>query len=88
MSQVADTGESKSTPVAVQAMQINPAERGPLSYIGGYVVSKLFKNNKGKSRPENKELQELLHNTKRPNQLNSFISAQTRGGLVTPCDER
>ena len=87
VSQVADTGESKSTPVAVQAMQINPAERGPLSYIGGYVVSKLFKNNKGKSRPENKELQELLHNMKCSNQSNSFISARTRGGLVTPCDD-
>ena len=30
-----------------QIMQINLAERGPLSYIGGYVVSKLFKMNKG-----------------------------------------
>ncbi len=85
VSQIKD--KSKSTPVAAQAMQINPAERGPLSYIGGYVVSKLFKNNKGKSRPENKELQELLHNMKCSNESNSFISARTRGGLVTPCDD-
>ncbi len=77
VSQIED--KSKSTPVAAQAMQINPAERGPLSYIGGYVVSKLFKNNKGKSRPENK-LQELLHNMKCSNESNSFISARTRGG--------
>ncbi len=85
VSQIKD--KSKSTPVAAQAMQINPAERGPLSYIGGYVVSKLFKNNKGKSRPENKELQELLHNMKCSNESNSFISARTRGGFVTPCDD-
>ena len=68
-------------------MQINPAECGPLSYIGGYVVSKLFKKNKGKSSPENKELQDLLHNMKCSNESNSFIDARTRGGLVTPCDD-
>ena len=40
---VIQTGDtSTSTPVAAQAMQINPSECGPLSYIGGYVVSKLF----------------------------------------------
>ena len=83
---VSQTGyTSTSTPVAAQAMQINPSERGPLSYIGGYVVSKLFKK-KGKSSPENKELQELLHNMK-CSESNSFISARTRGGLVTPCDD-
>ena len=85
VSQTGDT--STSTPVAAQAMQINPSERGPLSYIGGYVVSKLFKNNKGKSSPENKELRELLHNMKCSNESNSCISARTRGGLVTPCDD-
>ena len=85
VSQTEDT--STSTPVAAQAMQINPSERGPLSYIGGYVVLKLFKNNKGKSSPENKELRELLHNMKGSNESNSFISARTRGGLVTPCDD-
>ena len=85
---VSKTGDTSTyTPVATQAMQINPAERGPLSYIGGYVVSKLFKKNKGKSSPENKELQELLHNMKCSNESNSFISAWTRGGLVTPCDD-
>ena len=79
--------KSESTPVAAQAMQINPAERGPLSYIGGYVISKLFKKSKEKSSPENKELQELLQNMKCSSELNNFTSARTRGGLVTPCDD-
>ena len=74
VSQTGDT--STSTPVAAQAMQINPSERGPLSYIGGYVVSKLFKNNKGKSSPENKELRELLHNKVPTSQTASYQPGQ------------
>ena len=49
-------------------------------------MSKLFKNNKGKSRPENKALKKLLHNMKCSNESNSFISARTRGDLVTSCE--
>ena len=74
VSQVADTGESKSTPVAAQQCKLILLNVGLCrpSYIGGYVVSKLFKNNKGKSRPENKELQELLHNMKCSDGSNSL----------------
>ena len=68
-------------------MQIDSAERGPLSYIGGYIVLKLFQTNKRKTGPQNEELQALLQNMKSSDQSSSFISARTRGGLVTPCDD-
>ena len=84
ISQVRDKGES--SPAAEQAIKIDPVERGPFSYVGGYVVSQLFKRNKGKSRPQNEELQVLLQNMKSA-EWNSFISARTRGGLVTPCND-
>ena len=86
LSQMRDEGESTSKP-AQQVMQIDPAERGPLSYIGGYIVSKLFQTNKRKTGPQNEELQALLQNMKSSDQSSSFISARTRGGLVTPCDD-
>jgi hypothetical protein len=84
ISQMRDKGESSSG--AEQPVKINPAELGPLSYVGGYVVSQLFKRNKGKSSPQNEELQALLQNMKSA-ESNSFISARTRGGLVTPCND-
>jgi hypothetical protein len=73
ISQMRDKG--KSSPAAEQPIKINPAERGPLSYVGGYVVSQLFKRNKGKSSPRNEELQVLLQNMKSA-ESNSFISGQ------------
>ena len=78
--------KGKSSPAAEQAIKLNPAECGPLSYVGGFVVSQLFKRNKGKSSPQNEELQVLLQNMKSA-ESNSFISARTRGGLVTPCND-
>jgi hypothetical protein len=40
--------------------EIQPSEHGPLSYIAGYVVSKLNKASKGKSGEEKPEFQALL----------------------------
>ena len=80
--QTANKG-STSVVLVEQAIEINPAERGPLSYIGGYVVSQLFKKNKGK----NEDLQALLQNMKSTSDSNNFIASRTRGGLVTPCDD-
>lgn len=84
---VDQTRQAQETTVE-SVVQIDPAERGPLSYIGGYVISKLFQINKRKTGQQNEELQALLHNMKASDQSsNSFISARTRGGLVTPCED-
>ena len=67
--------------------RINPEERGPLSYLAGYIVSKLHKTCARTKDKNNGELLSLLQNMKSAEGLtNSFISARTRGGLVTPCD--
>ena len=68
---------------------IKPSEHGPLSYIVGYVVSKLKKASKGKSGDEKPELQALLQTliVAEDEASNEFISARTRGGLVTPCED-
>ena len=68
--------------------RINPEERGPLSYLAGYIVSKLHKTCARTKDKNNGELLSLLQNMKSAEGLtNSFISARTRGGLVTPCDD-
>ena len=69
--------------------EIQPSEHGPLSYIAGYVVSKLNKASKGKSEEEKPELQALLQSliVSEEEVSNEFISARTRGGLVTPCQD-
>ena len=68
--------------------RINPEERGPLSYLAGYVVSKLHKTCARSKDKNNGELLSLLQNMKSAEGLtNSFISARTRGGLVTLCDD-
>ena len=61
---------------------INPAERGPLTYVAGYIVAKLFQTSKKTKKP-NEELQSLLQSMKSLDQ-SSYISARTRGGLVNP----
>ena len=68
--------------------RINPEERGPLSYLAGYIVSKLHKTCARTKDKNNGKLLSLLQNMKSAEELtNSFISARTRGGLVTPCDD-
>ena len=70
------------------SVQLEPGEHGPLSYIGGYIISKLLQKNKRKTGQENEELQSLLHYMKAVDQSsNSFIAARSRGGLITPCDD-
>ena len=71
---------------------INPVERGPLTYVAGYVVSKLFQtyvqDRKRKAVKPNEQIQSLLQNMKSTNQsTSSFISARTRGGLVDPSND-
>ncbi len=77
--------------------EIQPSEHGPLfihcrplSYIVGYVVSKLNKASKSeKSGEEKPELQALLQSliVSEEEVSNEFISARTRSGVVAPCED-
>ena len=80
-----NTANEESCSKAATPTQLGPAERGPLSYVAGYVISKLFQLNK-KKKQGNQGLQALLHAMKSV-EANNYISARTRGGLVTPCSD-
>ena len=73
------TSSSSSKP-----LDLSEHERGPLSYIAGYILAKLQKQ--CSSKP-NDELQTLLQNMKCPGIENTYINARSRGGLVTPCKD-
>jgi uncharacterized C2H2 Zn-finger protein len=64
--------------------ELSEHERGPLSYIAGYVLAKLQKQ--CSSKP-NEELQVMLQSMKRPSVENTYIDTRSRGGLVTPCSD-
>ena len=64
--------------------ELTEYERGPLSYIAGYVLSKLRKKSVTK---KNDELQTLLQSMICPDFENAYIEARSRGGLVTPCKD-
>ena len=74
--------EEDTTSQMTSISGINPAERGPLTYVAGYVVAKLFQTSKRAKKP-NEELQSLLQSMRSLDQ-SSYISARTRGGLVNP----
>ncbi len=79
------TTESSST---TSKQETHPDERGPLSYLAAYVVSKLHRTCVKSTDKNNEELLSLLRNIKSPEGLtNSFISARTGGGLVIRCDD-
>ena len=65
-------------------LKLDPSERGPLSYIAGYIVSKLYqKSRKNKSKRED-ELNTLLQSLKSTESDTNYILARSRGGLVAP----
>ena len=76
------TKKQNETPVTLK-----PAERCPLSYIAGYIVSKLITKNRTKKGQSSDEIQALLNVIKSTEVANAFISVRTRGGLVCPCDD-
>ena len=68
-----------------EEMKIDPAECGPLSYIAGYIVSRLHLKNRKKEEKSNKEVQALLQAMKSSEAAShEFISVRSRGGLVSP----
>ena len=67
--------------------QLNPTEHEPLSYIAGYIVSKLHQTNRKKKGNCSEEIQALLQAMKSTESPSNFISARTRGGLISSCDD-
>ena len=58
--------------------ELNEHERGPLSYIAGYVLSNLRKKSVQK---KNDELQTILQSMICPEVENAYIESRSRGGL-------
>ncbi len=65
--------------MATELTQIDEAERGRLSYV-------LCQLSRKKHGEKSKELLTLLQSLK-SKVTNTYISARTRGGLVTPCQD-
>jgi hypothetical protein len=74
------------TPQSESITKIDPAESGPLSYIAGYVVSKLYSANKRNKGQDNEKLQAILQNMK-SQAPTTYVAARSRGGLVSPCED-
>ena len=76
--------QSEIKPTVTSDIKPDPSERGPLSYIAGYIVSKLYQKTRNRKNDCDSELQALLQSLKSTRQDNEFILARSRGGLVTP----
>ena len=76
--------QSEMKPTATIDVKLDPSERRPLSYIAGYIVSKLYQKSRNMKNDCDSELQALLQSMKSTRQDNEFILARSRGGLVTP----
>ena len=67
-------------------VEIDPSERGPLSYIAGYIVSKMHQKSRNRKDTCSEELQALVRSLKSSEGANNFVTARSRGGLVIPCE--
>ena len=76
-----------STSSSTKTIEISPHERGPFSYIAGYIISKLYQTSRSRKGTCDETFHALLQSLKSDQSANSFISARSRGGLVTPCDD-
>ena len=65
--------------------QLAGQEKGPLRYIAGAVISKLYRKMK-KSDHSNRELQNFLLLMRVPCELNEYMRNVDRGGLWNPCE--
>ena len=74
---------AKPTMTTTSDLKLDPSERGPLSYIAGYIVSKLYQKTRNKQDSDT-ELQALLQSLKSTESDNNFILTRSRGGLVSP----
>ena len=80
------TSQTSDTSISKEQAHLNPAEYGPLTYVAGYVIAKLYQVTRNKKTKTNQELQSLLQSLK-SSEPSDYISARTSGGLVTPCKD-
>ena len=80
---VCQNRENSRTTRASNDLKIEPSEQGPLSYIAGYIVSKLYQKSRFKKNDANEEFQALLQSLKSDDSDNNFILARSRGGLIS-----
>jgi hypothetical protein len=80
----ARSGDKSTETTTASDFKLDPSERGPLSYIAGYIVSKLYHKTRTKGKGEcGEDLQALLQSLK-SDETEKFILARSRGGLVSP----
>ena len=67
---------------------IEKSEYGPLSYVAGYIISKMYRKSKvaAKQTVERAELQSLLLSMKSMDD-NEYIDSLSRGKLWNPCED-
>ena len=71
--------------IVTGVQQLIEQEKGPLRYIAGAVISKLYRKMK-KSDHSNTELQNFLLSMRVPCELNEYMRNIDRGGLWNPCE--
>ena len=81
---VCQNREKVCATTASSDLKIDPSEQGPLSYIAGYIISKLYQKSRSKKNDANEELQALLQSLKSGDSDNNFILARSRGGVISP----
>lgn len=74
-----------SVPTTSNPIELDQSERGPLSYIAGYIISKIYQTFRNRKDTSNEKLQALMRSLKSTTEGDTFISARSRGGLVEPC---
>ena len=75
--------------VSVQVKPLTDQEKGPLKYITGAVISKLYRKSKRSNESEstvNAMLQNLLLSMRIGTELDGYMMNLDRGGLGNPCD--
>ena len=82
---ISQTREGSAEPTtALNELKLNPSEHGPLSYIAGYIISKLYKESRNRKNECEEEFLALLQALKSTESDNNYILAHSRGGLMTP----
>ena len=84
--------DAKKNPISTNSsstktIEISLHKRGPFSYIAGCIISKLYQTSRSRKGTCDGTLHALLQSLKSDQSANSFISARSRGGLVTLCDD-
>ena len=76
-----------SVPTTSNPIQLDQSELGPLSYIAGYIISKIYQKLRNRKDTSSEKLQALMRSLKSTIDGDTFISARSRGGLIEPCKD-